>query len=159
MTNVRHEAAERILVLNDDDPGFIARLVNFPYSADYADDHHCKSNKDDEIVQLWKVHVVMYALAERCDITGLKEVSAEKFNRYFDRPAIFAEVGIITLNGMVSIIYDSTPKNDANQRLREFVAKQIQLYIVVLPETKKFKSIVEDNKNCGSDVITATSRP
>lgn len=70
-----------------------------------------------------RVHVVMYALAEKYDIAGLKEVSAEKFKPYFDRPTIFAEVGIVTLNGMVSTIYDSTPENDANQCLREFVAK------------------------------------
>jgi hypothetical protein len=50
MTNVREEAAERTLVLNDDDPRFIARLVNFLCGTDYADDHHLKSNKDDEIV-------------------------------------------------------------------------------------------------------------
>ncbi len=129
------------------------------YGPNHARDHRFKKYKKDEIVQRWKAYAEFYVSAGEYDIAGPKEVSAVNFKTCFDRPAIFAEVGLTSLNDVVSTIYGSTSKNDANQHLRRVVAKQTQLYIAVLQKIKEFKDVVKANREFGSDAIRAATEP
>jgi hypothetical protein len=155
--DVRQEAAERTLTLDDDDPQFIARLIDFLYSADYADNHGFETSimGDDDFVEPWKVHVEMYALAEKYDIAGLKEVSAKKFKACFVKMTVFDDPKLGTLSDIVSAIYDSTPNNFANRHLREYIAKQTKLRMVILHMKTEFKDIVDCHRDYSWDILTA----
>jgi hypothetical protein len=100
----------------------------------------------------------MYALAEKYDIAGLKEVSAEKFKACFEKMMVFDEAKLGTLSDVVSAIYDSTPNDYANRHLREFVAKQTKLRMVHLHTMTEFKDIVECHRDYSWDVLTAATR-
>ena len=113
---------------------------------------------DDDFVEPWKVHVEMYALAEKYDIAGLKEVSAEKFKACFEKMMVFDDGRLGTLSDIVSAIYDLTPNNYANRHLREFLATQTKLRMVILHMMPEFKNIVECHRDYSWDVLTAVTR-
>jgi ribosomal protein S27AE len=110
----------------------------------------------------WSVHTDMYALAEKYDVVGLKELSAQKFVAVFEKNVAFdydVELfeNVPVLQQMVAAIYLGTPEDARNRHLRQFLAEQTQAMLEHLYEKAAFKELTKVFPDFGWDVMVATA--
>lgn len=79
------EGAERKIVLHEDQPGMVERMVYYFYNFDYA----CDNTEGEQrrplgpVLQL-KMHIHMYSTADKYDVPGLKALACETFKESSD---------------------------------------------------------------------------
>lgn len=104
-----------------------------------------------------EVHVDMYALADRLEITGLKDVAAEKFKAFLkSHPTVWEKV---LLSGIAEKIYTTTPTSDRllRQHLCGYLASNPQSLRAVV-DKKELKDIVNGIEGLAMDVLAAQLR-
>lgn len=69
---------KRIVDLSADDPGAVAAMIQYCYQLDYGDTRSDSNSALYSVVAL-RPHLDTYLLAERYDMPGLKNLSAQKF--------------------------------------------------------------------------------
>lgn len=72
--------AKRVVDLSADDPGAIAAMIQYCYQLDYGDTRSDSNSALYSVVAL-RPHLDTYLLAERYGMPGLRELSAQKFEK------------------------------------------------------------------------------
>ena len=114
---MQQESNSHRIDLTEDKPAFNRRMLKYCYAMDY-DDHKASDDKLDHFARSY-TNAMVYALAEKYDIEGFKQVAAKKFDNVIttvwdkDR-TVLGE----TFKTTTALVYTSTPDNDRTLRDR-----------------------------------------
>ena len=143
--------------LPDDNLGLIHRMISYCYLMDYPD-QKCERlygpAADESYVSKTHLNAQMYALADKYEIAGLKELAAEKFES-----TLFMDFGDWTVDSfsvkrflMVAyVVYRGTP--DGDFRLRKSVVGFIQWHWPHFRAEPEFETFISENPKFVLDLV------
>lgn len=161
------ESTEKVVVLEDQQPIMIARMLQYLY-----DDKYDVSNMASALFEIFdnagppdyldnavfvqdlefEVHANVYALADRFDIPSLKAESANKFVSELRSPTF----SITNLVSAIGRVYTTTPESDLG--LRKWVVYRAQQVEYDLARNHEFEQVLKDYPDFAWDFATKYAR-
>ncbi|KAL8878743.1 MAG: hypothetical protein Q9198_003517 [Flavoplaca austrocitrina] len=150
------------IVLKEENPAVIAKLVNYFYKFDYDDSdvkdaHSDKDNREQPPAQDCKpskleFNALMYFAGDKYDIGGLKILAKAKFSaalvQGWDQEDHFPEA--------IRLVYENTVSSDRG--LRECLKPMLVVHKQQLQSNEKFMDLVETNGKFARDLIPLWTR-
>ena len=116
------ETSTAVLALEHDHPAAVKHMVTFLYTGDYAEAIFQPAYGMESIVGAeLMLHALIYSLADKYDIQGLKQLAENRFVETGD------EFMCEDFPAIVAMIFDTTPENDLGLRavLARICAKHV----------------------------------
>ena len=148
------ETSTSNLLLEDDDPATVERMVTFFYTGDYDDGTPAVTPKDDEVDvgSILMANTLVYAIADKYDIGCLKRLAIAKFRRINgDYAWDCEEFSTIKFSTIVTEIFDTTPDNDVG--LRSVVSEICAGFIDELLAREEWNQLLADNGAIGLSIL------
>ena len=143
------ETSTSNLVLEDDDPATVERMVTFFYTGNYDDGNAAITATDAEssVGPVLMANTLVYAIAEKYDIGRLKRLANAKFRKIHCCTAWKCEEFL----NVVSEVFDTTPDQDLG--LRSVVSNTCARHIDDVLASEKWKELLADNGAIGLSVL------
>ncbi|KAI9809482.1 MAG: hypothetical protein M1826_003896, partial [Phylliscum demangeonii] len=146
------EAESANIRLDDDELPLVRRMIDFLYKLDYSDEgeppNPSSEYEDGAVIRespptdllecsALTVHARMYAIADKYQIPGLKDLSKRKFST-----TVTDKWNNESFSHAVRVVYNSTPQNDRG--LRDVVARIGREHIHALRDRGEFKCVLRE---------------
>ena len=147
------------IILDDDTPQLVSRLIDYCYFRDFTDNKY-DDREEPEFVSSAYINAQMYALGDKYDIAGLKELAAEKFiiatQVYYPGVSDINVQILKELTDMVDVVYSSTPGSD--RRLRDETQCIVWGLWSDLSQLDEFKNVLCSHSDLILDVVEVASK-
>ena len=143
------ETSTANLILKDDDPATVERMLTFFYTGNYDDGTPAltAANAEPDVGPILLANTLAYALADKYDIGLLKKLANAKFRKIHCCTAWDCE----EFSNVVLEIFDSTPDNDRG--LRSVVSNTCARHINDVLASEKWNQLLADNGAIGLSVF------
>ena len=146
LTQDLQESKTSTIILDDDDPSTVQRMLTYLYTSDYYDGSPKNSDEsedddvDSSIVSGLMANVLVYALAEKHNIEELKLLAFDKFWRLsnaFALPEGFPAV--------VDAVYTTNPDRDRDIGMRRVIVEKCSEEIEAIAEDEDLFRMFQQN--------------
>ena len=169
------EAETSLIVLEEDDPPTVCRMLTYLYTLDYDDDgppasaeHYMANGTEaatsealtttnsplsaEDLLKHAKMmnNVVVYAIAQKYDIKGLKELATMKFLEL-----LWLEAPNYAFPNIIGAVFDISSSTDSG--LRRVAAKYCALYSTQILADDHLCGVIKDHSDLGLDMLREVS--
>ena len=139
------ETSTSNLLLEDDDPATVERMVTFFYTGDYDDGTPAATLKDKGSILM--ANTLVYAIADKYDIGCLKRLAIAKFGKIHCYNAWICQ----EFSTVVAEVFTTTPDNDLG--LRSVVSDICARHIDELLAREEWNQLLADNGAIGLSIF------
>ncbi|CAD6591090.1 MAG: hypothetical protein ASARMPREDX12_004921 [Alectoria sarmentosa] len=147
LTLSQKEAESNRIDLPEDHPVLVKKMLDYLYTLDYTDDR----NSSVLCIDL-AVHVLVYSIADKYSIAGLKDLAMVKMEDSLGFPGhLVTADGTRELLITIELAWTSTPASDKG--MREPILKYCKRYLDLLLEMETFKAAMVEIPDMAYDFL------
>ncbi len=133
----QQEATSGVIQLQDDDPLMLEKMLEYLYTGKYSRASAYRKGYTPEDYSAVYVHIEVYSLGEKYNISGLKNLA-----RHYFGYCVWFGWNRFDFSSVIRDVFTSTPESDSG--LRNLVLSVAQKNIEALRERKEFDALLKE---------------